>query len=417
MNSWVQKIKICNFHRCGDVHLPASGPQRGQGGEADRGARRRHRLVACSEDAAMDVYYREHFPVDLLCRVFGLHGRAESHLSRREFAITTKQNTWRRWNRICSPEDLRRLVTSCEVSKVHLGAVYDRAVSKRPEERGLLSGRELVFDMDLNDLTNVGSDPDDECECDAHWHLMAMAVEVVTSVMRTRFGMREWFAVYSGRRGVHVYFMDRRCWVLEKAVREAVVAYMQPGDGKGALFTLDAFFGREVREAVLPCWTKRCIRERSQKGLGLLDDEPSRRKFADLAGLKGEDGLGVAIMQSGRQFWLWARAHLRGNLKEKIVLAVVNWIWPRVDVQATANPEHLLKAPFSIHPSTGRVCVPLFGMEEVQTFLPSKCISAEGVARDDEERRIFTERVEAMMTFQRGIGGGDVRGQKRCLEW
>ena len=53
---------------------------------------------------------------------------------------------------------------------------------------------------------------------------------------------------------------------------------------------------------------------------------------------------------------------------------ILQYTYPRIDAEVSKHRNHLLKAPFCVHPKTGRVCVPVdprtidkFKPEEVPT--------------------------------------------------
>merc|ERR1712137_838085 len=50
---------------------------------------------------------------------------------------------------------------------------------------------------------------------------------------------------------------------------------------------------------------------------------------------------------------------------------LIQYSYPRLDVNVSKQMNHLLKSPFVVHPKTGRVCVPI-DVAKVDDFDPSK---------------------------------------------
>jgi DNA primase small subunit len=64
-----------------------------------------------------------------------------------------------------------------------------------------------------------------------------------------------------------------------------------------------------------------------------------------------------------------ANKKLGNNTTLLIEEIMLHYLYPRLDINVTTGLNHLLKAPFCIHPKTGFVCVP-FNPRSAAKFNP-----------------------------------------------
>ena len=72
---------------------------------------------------------------------------------------------------------------------------------------------------------------------------------------------------------------------------------------------------------------------------------------------------------------------LRRNLEKLIPAIVFTFTYPRLDVEVSKHRNHLLKAPFCIHPKTGKICVPIT-VASVEDFDPNAVPTCGGLMNE-----------------------------------
>jgi len=60
---------------------------------------------------------------------------------------------------------------------------------------------------------------------------------------------------------------------------------------------------------------------------------------------------------------------LKAPMTHAIEDIVLQYTYPRIDAEVSKHRNHLLKAPFCVHPKTGRICVPI-DPERIDEFDP-----------------------------------------------
>ena len=83
------------------------------------------------------------------------------------------------------------------------------------------------------------------------------------------------------------------------------------------------------------------------------------------------------------------------NLMAALEDVILQYTYPRLDAEVSKHRNHLLKAPFCVHPKTGRVCVPL-DLAAIENFEPESVPTVgqllrelDGIVREDEDSKEF----------------------------
>lgn len=125
-------------------------------------------------------------------------------------------------------------------------------------------------------------------------------------------------------------------------------------------------FQDEILEKQDP-WAKP---EKAERLLQLLPD----KALNDALRKKWEAAPGRSSASKWADIDSLAKAGVSKNLDAKALLeakqdVVLEYTYPRLDVEVSKKQIHLLKSPFVVHPGTGRVCVPI-DTRRVEQFDP-----------------------------------------------
>ena len=93
---------------------------------------------------------------------------------------------------------------------------------------------------------------------------------------------------------------------------------------------------------------------------------------------------------------------------------MLQYTYPRLDAEVSKHRNHLLKAPFCIHPKTGRVCVPV-DPRTVDKFDPARVPTVQQLLRELDSSAPPT--AASGETGNGGAGAGAGAGGEHHADW
>ena len=213
--------------------------------------------------------------------------------------------------------------------------------------------------------------------------------------------------VFSGRRGIHCWVADARARRLSNEARGAIIAFMSllrggqcalPERVQGVTAPLHPAVEWAVAHVVRPFFEQQYVAEQ-----GLLADAGARTQllafFAD-ARQRADLARDLAGLSDARAMWQTlrnysARAHRSeskyGGALDPATAIALTYTYPRFDANVTTAINHLLKAPFCVHPASGKISVPI-DFAHIDAFdidaVPTLAAVADDIARTGTTTRL-----------------------------
>lgn len=329
-----------------------------------------------AESSIMLIFYQRLFPFRDLFNWLNHSPKPSNDFGHREFAFTLQNDAYLRYQAFPTSETLRKEILRLNPSRFEIGPVY----SANPRDRKVISksafrplSKELVFDIDLTDYDEIRTCCDKANICIKCWQFITVAIKIMDSALRDDLGFRHILWVYSGRRGAHAWVCDKRARDLDDSKRRAVASYLElirGGSEAGkkvnlkrplhphVVRSLDILKERFKRDILKDQDPWRDIKD-AEKLLALLPDQALnnalRKKWES-------DDNRASMLKWGDIDKLAETAGPKLNTKQLMEYkqdVVLEYMYPRLDVEVSKHLNHLLKSPFCVHPGTGRVCVPI----------------------------------------------------------
>jgi len=339
------------------------------------------------------VYYDRLFPYLQMFRWLSYRhdpkssspGVQKDFFLRREFTFVLEGDIFCRYLCFRDAEEWRNQIIARQPIRMEIGAVFTHPPKNHNtviKEAYKPLERELVFDIDMDDYDEIRTCCTGAKLCQKCWTFMKAAIRTLSRALRDDFGFKHFVFVYSGRRGVHCWVCDKAARQLPNEHRSAVADYLTLVAGGVNKSRADLRMNGcedlhpSITEAHRIC--EHYFRDDPNgvlQGQDILRQGPHLSNILDPMTISEQEIVSKFIKDypnaTSRDIWLQLeklrdeRARTAQTYKQKqdaktfLKDVVIQYTYPRLDINVSKQMNHLLKSPFVVHPKTGRVCVPI----------------------------------------------------------
>lgn len=307
-------------------------------------------------------YYQNYFPMDEFLSFIGL-----SDFQNREFGFVVERDIFIRNISFPTSKHLQDFMVENAVKHAYVGAVYEEPPSKQhPIQKNKWLYREFIFDLDIDEYDLVrtcGCSGDMYCvDC---WSLIQDAAIFIDKTMREDFGYSNIVWIFSGRRGVHGWILDREPRTFDQQLRVAILNYLT--------MIHDDKRSQAIEE--IPSEAK-LLRNRIYSIIARSFLAKATPKQLQEIGIKKNAKWIIQQAKTSKSF-----DHETYNeiippstlVREKLSKEIVLRRYPRIDRKVTMDTRRVSRMPFSIHGKTGKIAIPI---KDITKFYPDAAPTA-----------------------------------------
>ncbi|KRW98994.1 Metalloenzyme, LuxS/M16 peptidase-like protein [Pseudocohnilembus persalinus] len=323
--------------------------------------------------------------------------KEQLYFKRREFSFNYPGDIYQRYQSFKGEQDFKNQLVENKPEKIDIGAVFKQIPNKNSQN--VPQEREFVIDIDMTDYDEVRTCCQEANICSKCWQFMKAAGHIILKALKEDFGFEHYLWVYSGRRGIHLWVCDEYVRLMDNSVRSSVIdnlnllggskkegsklkhGLIQNG-GKQTHYQLDRaynilkkyFDNIETNQQIFikkPEIIKNIIKDKNEKLWQQIESSWNKGNPQKTSQQKIE-----IIKEEVQKYNDSKENNFKISSDALIKEIVINLLYPRLDVNVSKQMNHLLKAPFSMHPKTGKVCVP-FTEQQFDSFDPFSVPSME----------------------------------------
>lgn len=296
-----------------------------------------------TKEINLKTYYQRFFPFVQLCQWLTHHGTYS--LDTKEIAFWFSGDQFTRFQSFASPDEFKLAVKSKSVERIEIGPYYNVSPSYHRNLSCVPIAREFTIDIDINEYDNVRNCCSGaENICSKCWAYVVIAVKILNHLLRYQFGFKSLLWVFSGRRGMHCWVSDDVALKLNRDTRTSLAKYFS-GDPE---IIYQRFSRVDIHLSLVQPYFVSHIAETQN----LLECPKTR------------DHLASVVDPSLTSVDSFSKVPL--GLVSKMSIYCT---YPRIDVPVSQQINHLLKSPFSFHPKSGLISIPI-DIEEIDSFHP-----------------------------------------------
>ncbi|KAB0397324.1 hypothetical protein E2I00_005379 [Balaenoptera physalus] len=305
----------------------------------------------------LKLYYRRLFPYAQYYRWLNYGGVVKNYFQHREFSFTLKDDIYIRYQSFNNQSDLEKEMQKMNPYKIDIGAPNQHNTVKLGAFQA--QEKELVFDIDMTDYDDVRRCCSSADICSKCWTLMTMAIHIIDRALK---GKTLDLNIVSG------YILEGEVFIAGSVMNQLENCPLQYG-------------GQDVKKKV---HLSEKIHPFVRKSINII-----KKYFEDYA-LVDQD-----ILENKES---WDKILALNNSKNDKCGPWLEWeimlqyCFPRLDINVSKGINHLLKSPFSVHPKTGRISVPI-DLQKVDQFDPftvptisSICHELDVISTKEEEK-------------------------------